>query len=56
MSTLQEVDDALNILVNAGTKKENITVLHTNTMYPTPMEDVNLNAMLTMLERVLVSV
>jgi N,N'-diacetyllegionaminate synthase len=48
MSTLQEVDDALNILVNAGTKKENITVLHTNTMYPTPMEDVNLNAMLTM--------
>ena len=48
MSTLQEVDDALNILVNAGTKKENITILHANTMYPTPMEDVNLNAMLTM--------
>jgi N,N'-diacetyllegionaminate synthase len=34
-------------LINAGTPKDNITVLHANTMYPTPMEDVNLNAMLT---------
>jgi N,N'-diacetyllegionaminate synthase len=47
MSTLQEVGDALTILINAGTLKENITVLHANTMYPTPMTDVNLNAMLT---------
>ncbi len=48
MSNLEEVGDALNILINAGTSKDNITVLHANTMYPTPMEDVNLNAMLTM--------
>ena len=48
MSNLQEVEDALGILINAGTLKENITVLHANTMYPTPMKDVNLNAMLTM--------
>ena len=48
MSNIQEVEDALTILVGAGTLKENITVLHANTMYPTPMEDVNLNAMLTM--------
>ena len=48
MSTLQEVSDALTILINAGTSKDNITLLHANTMYPTPMEDVNLNAMLTM--------
>ncbi len=47
MSNLQEVKDALAILINAGTLKENITVLHANTMYPTPLEDVNLNAMLT---------
>ncbi|MDC1220863.1 N-acetylneuraminate synthase [Candidatus Thioglobus sp.] len=47
MSNLKEVGDALNILINAGTSKDNITVLHANTMYPTPMEDVNLNAMLT---------
>ena len=46
MSNLKEVGDALNILINAGTSKDNITVLHANTMYPTPMEDVNLNAML----------
>ena len=47
MSKLGEVGNALDILINAGTSKDNITVLHTNTMYPTPMEDVNLNAMLT---------
>jgi N,N'-diacetyllegionaminate synthase len=48
MSNLEEVGVALSILINAGTSKDNITVLHANTMYPTPMEDVNLNAMLTM--------
>jgi N,N'-diacetyllegionaminate synthase len=47
MSTLEEVGDALSILINAGTAKENITVLHANTMYPTPLNDANLNAMLT---------
>jgi N,N'-diacetyllegionaminate synthase len=47
MSNLQEVKDALAILINMGTLKKNITVLHANTMYPTPLEDVNLNAMLT---------
>jgi N,N'-diacetyllegionaminate synthase len=47
MSNLEEVGVALSILINAGTSKDNITVLHANTMYPTPMEDVNLNAMLT---------
>jgi len=47
MSNLKEISDALAILTNAGTLNENITVLHANTMYPTPMEDVNLNAMQT---------
>mgnify|MGYP005633570453 CR=1 FL=1 len=50
MSTLKEVGDALTILVGTGTQKANITVLHANTMYPTPMEDVNLNAMLAIQE------
>ena len=45
MSTLKEIGDALSILEDSGTKKENISVLHANTMYPTPMEDVNLNVM-----------
>jgi len=47
MSDIGEIEDALDILVNAGTKKEDITVLHANTMYPTPMVDVNLRAMVT---------
>jgi N,N'-diacetyllegionaminate synthase len=47
MADMGEIEDALNILVDSGTKKENITILHANTMYPTPMEDVNLKAMKT---------
>ena len=47
MSSLQEVGDALKVLMESGSKKENISILHANTMYPTPMKDVNLNAMLT---------
>lgn len=47
MANLKEIKDALDILKKAGTKKEDITVLHCNTAYPTPMEDVNLLAMLT---------
>jgi N,N'-diacetyllegionaminate synthase len=47
MSNIQEVEEALTVLISAGTLKENITVLHANTMYPTPMEDVNLRAMVT---------
>lgn len=46
MSTLREVDDALNVLKSNGAGK--ITLLHCTTNYPTPMQDVNLNAMLTM--------
>ncbi len=47
MADLGEIEDALDVLMEAGTKKEDITVLHANTMYPTPMEDVNLKAMVT---------
>ena len=47
MSMLEEIHSALNILLEAGADKEQITILHCNTEYPTPMEDVNLKAMLT---------
>lgn len=47
MADIGEIEDALDILIEAGTSKEDITILHANTMYPTPMEDVNLKAMLT---------
>jgi N,N'-diacetyllegionaminate synthase len=48
MADLNEVRDALSVLVSAGINKEFITVLHCNTEYPTPMEDVNLLAMKTL--------
>ncbi|HHE6470907.1 TPA: N-acetylneuraminate synthase [Providencia rettgeri] len=47
MANLKEVEAAVNILLNGGIKRENLTVLHCNTEYPTPMEDVNLLAMKT---------
>jgi len=56
MSFLKEIKDAVSILIKAGTLKKNITVLHANTQYPTPMGDVNLNAMLTIKEELGVNV
>lgn len=47
MADIGEIEDALNVIIEAGIKKEDITVLHANTMYPTPMKDVNLKAMVT---------
>lgn len=46
MSNMQEVKEAVQILKQYGT--DDITVLHCNTQYPTPMEDVNLKAMVRM--------
>jgi N,N'-diacetyllegionaminate synthase len=46
MATLDEIKEAFDVFINAGICKENITILHCNTEYPTPMEDVNLKAML----------
>jgi len=47
MSNLIEIKNAVKILTSAGTLKKNITVLHCNTEYPSPLKDINLNAMLT---------
>lgn len=47
MANLNEIGDALRVLFRYGTKRENVTVLHCNTEYPTPMSDVNLLAMHT---------
>lgn len=46
MSSLNEISQALNVLTEQ-ISLENITILHTNTEYPTPFEDANLKAMLT---------
>jgi N,N'-diacetyllegionaminate synthase len=47
MATLEEVQAAMNVLLGAGVRKSDLTILHCNTAYPTPMEDVNLKAMCT---------
>jgi N-acetylneuraminate synthase/N,N'-diacetyllegionaminate synthase len=45
MGALGEIEEALAVLLEFGAKREDITILHCNTEYPTPMEDVNLKAM-----------
>ena len=45
MANLGEIEAAINVIEQAGTPRAKITVLHCTTEYPTPMEDVNLRAM-----------
>lgn len=47
MANMEEIKDALDVLCTNGISKNDVTVLHCNTEYPTPMEDVNLKAMLS---------
>lgn len=47
MATMQEVEEAFEVLHKNGIPKEQITILHCNTDYPTQMQDVNLSAMNT---------
>lgn len=47
MANLSDIESALKIFELNGVSREKITILHCNTEYPTPMEDVNLQAMLT---------
>lgn len=51
MANMEEIKAAFTVLIENGTKRENITILHCNTEYPTPMEDVNLKAMLDIKEQ-----
>lgn len=59
MSNLQEIEDAILILTGSHPdypsesklSRDDITVLHCNTQYPTPYEDVNLLAMLEIRDR-----
>lgn len=45
MANLQEVKDAVEVIESEGITRDRIIVLHCNTEYPTPMQDVNLLAM-----------
>ncbi len=48
MSDLNEIRAALSVLIKSGTKERDISILHANTAYPTPFEDVNLRALQTL--------
>ena len=56
MATIEEIKDAVKVLTDNGVSKDKITILHCNTEYPTPMEDVNLKAMLHIQREIGVSV
>lgn len=51
MCELSDIEAALKVLLQFGAKKEQITILHCNTEYPTPFADVNLKAMLEIGEK-----
>ena len=47
MCNLGEIEEAIDAMETAGLPRDLITVLHCNTEYPTPLRDVNLNAMIS---------
>lgn len=51
MCTMGDIEDAVAIFLKEGILIENITILHCNTEYPTPMQDVNLKAMITIRDK-----
>ena len=51
MCEMNDIEAALEVLLGNGLHKEQITLLHCNTDYPTPYEDVNLRAMQEIKER-----
>lgn len=56
MATMEEIEQALEVLTTGGIEKQNITVLHCTTEYPTPMKNVNLGAMLDIQKKLGVTV
>lgn len=56
MCSEKEIEDALNVLLKFGLKREMISILHCNTQYPTPMKDVNLRAMLSIKDKFQVNI
>lgn len=49
MSNIKEIKEAVKVLTASGTDREKIVIMHCNTEYPTPYEDVNLNVIHTLI-------
>ena len=47
MSTMDDIKNAVEVLLKNGVELPHLTILHCNTQYPTPFQDVNLLAMQT---------
>jgi N,N'-diacetyllegionaminate synthase len=52
MASMSEIQNAVKVFMDHGVKLTNISILHCNTEYPTPMVDVNLKAMLTIKDEI----
>lgn len=50
MSEMHEIEEAMQVLLAHGLSREQITLLHCTTEYPTPWHEVNLKAMLSLRE------
>ncbi|WP_296381620.1 N-acetylneuraminate synthase [Winogradskyella sp.] len=51
MATMEDIESAINVVTKNGASLNDITILHCNTEYPTPMHDVNLKAMQTIAKK-----
>ena len=51
MSTLPEVDEAIEWLLDEGLPRDKYALLHCNSSYPAPIEDLNLSCISTLKER-----
>lgn len=56
MCEIEDISAAMDVLLKYGVKREQITILHCNTEYPTPYEDVNIRAMQEMRDKFHVSI
>ncbi|MFC4237022.1 N-acetylneuraminate synthase [Thalassospira xianhensis] len=51
MADLDEINEAIDVMLAAGLNKDKLVILHCTTAYPTPLDEVNLNAMKSIQEK-----
>lgn len=56
MSDMTDIENCLDTFLKNGLRRDQVSILHCNTEYPTPPEDVNLRAMIAIKERFQVTV
>lgn len=45
MSSMEDIERAFKVLIDSGTTKDNISILHCTSQYPAPIDELNLTAM-----------